>query len=187
MNGASTTPPVVHTPSPEESGTPAQADTSTDGWGYVPRDPWGGNSIHASEANGPSSPAAARGGANRGGGAVHGRDGARGSGGGGRGRGWGQPPPADMRTSNGTRFRADARSVASHSTSGWGHIPRDPWGGQSVGVASAKDDNSDAATEKGSVKGVKKSWADQMDDADNKSVASSASGWGHISNGPWGG
>ena len=31
----------------------------------------------------------------------------------------------------------------------------------------------------------KKSWADQMEEDDGKSVASSISGWGKISNGPW--
>lgn len=105
----------------------------------------------------------------------------------------------------------DARSAASGSGSGWGHIPRDQWGGQSIGGSSVKSaapgsssgwghishdqwggesiggsSVKPASPVKSSAQKVKKSWADQMDEADNKSVASTISGWGQVSNGPWG-
>ncbi|KAI0688995.1 hypothetical protein BC835DRAFT_283140 [Cytidiella melzeri] len=88
---------------------------------------------------------------------------------------------------------SDAVSVAASSASGWGNVSRGPWGGSSVGAPSVRDeddgnDDDDNMTVNGSEKGVgNKSWADQMEEEDdNHSVAaSSASGWGTISNGPW--
>lgn len=76
---------------------------------------------------------------------------------------------------------ADAKSVAS-SASGWGNVSRGPWG--SVKAPSVREADDDASTVNGDANG--KSWADQMDDEDGKSVAaSSTSGWGNVSNGPW--
>lgn len=37
----------------------------------------------------------------------------------------------------------------------------------------------------GAQAGLKKSWADQVEDEDNKSVTSSKGGWGNVSAGPW--
>ncbi|KAI0090886.1 hypothetical protein BDY19DRAFT_938117 [Irpex rosettiformis] len=88
----------------------------------------------------------------------------------------------------------DAQSVAASSVNGWGRVSRGPWGGASIGAPSEKDDredeDDDSRTVNGSESGRKgKSWADQMDDEDNMSVAASevsgTSGWGNISNGPW--
>ena len=92
----------------------------------------------------------------------------------------------------------DNKSVAASSVDGWGRVSRGPWGGSSVGGApSVKDDwenkdaEDDARTVNGSEvgsgrKGKGKSWADQMDDEDGRSVASGTSGWGNVSIGPWG-
>lgn len=97
------------------------------------------------------------------------------------------------------KMEDDAQSVAS-STSGWGKVSRGPSGGSSVGGAPSvrddredEDDEDDARTVNGSEvgsgtkwEGKGKSWAEQMEDDDGRSVASGTSGWGNISEGPWG-
>lgn len=109
------------------------------------------------------------------------------------------PPKVTPRAQAGkgkAKMEDDTKSVAS-STGGWGNISRGPWGGGSLGVPSVKDDRSDEEDEdqrtvngsevgsgsKGKGKG--KSWADQMEEDDGRSVASGTSGWENVSNGPW--
>lgn len=93
--------------------------------------------------------------------------------------GWGRVPR------NSASIKSGAKSVVS-SNGGWGNVSNGPWGSGSV--------NGSARQAKGKAKtpqavpdgGPKKSWADQMEEDDARSVAeSSTGGWGTISNGPW--
>lgn len=158
------------------------------GWGRVSRDPWGGASVGASsvkddreaDSDGDDARSVAASSVNGWSRVSRGPWG---------GASVGAPSVKDDRDDE------DARSVAASSAGGWGNVSRGPWGGASVGTPSVKDDREDesdeddARTVNGSESGRRgRSWADQMDDEDNRSVAASeASGasWGQVCNGPW--
>lgn len=145
---------------PKMSGPPSAAST-TSGWGNVSDGPWGSgpNSLRNNNND----------------------------------NGWGSV----------TKKKGKAKAPSSVASSGgWGHVSNGPWAG-SRAPSARKDDDDDNQTiaganwsddENGGGKANNKSWADQVDDEygnggdvdDGKSVASSKSGWGTVSNGPWG-
>jgi hypothetical protein len=149
------------------------SSTNDHGWGYIPRDPWGGQSVGAPSINGAEDVKSATS----------------------KNDQWGYIPrdPWGGQSVGAPSVKDDdAKSVTSQK-GGWGYIPSDPWGGKSVGTPSVKDDDaksvassatgrsnawgkSKKTTQNGN--GVKKSWADQMEDDDSRSVTESeAVGW----------
>ena len=140
--------------------TPKPASPTNNGWGHVHSDPWGGKSTGAPSMKGDNDAKSAA-----------------------SGNGWGyvrSDPWGGMSTrAPSVKSGDDAESVASGN--GWGHIRSDPWGGKSVGTPSVKDDDGKSAAgstkrqaaNKNKGKKPMKSWADQMEDDDKQSLASS--------------
>jgi hypothetical protein len=180
MNSNPVSSPLPKIPTPQATKAPPKANdakSAASGWGNVSRGPWGGSSVGSPSVRGDDDKDDRKSVASS-------------------TSGWGNVSrgPWGGSSVGGRSVRGnddDGKSVAS-STSGWGNVSRGPWGGSSIGSPSVRggedDDEEDTRTVNGSPRAVNRSWAEEMDDEfpDNRSVvASSASGWGTISNGPW--
>lgn len=109
------------------------------------------------------------------------------------GRGHTPRDPRGAQSAGAPPVNGDTKSVAS-SNGGWGRVSNGPWGSGSVngniqqgkGKAKAKAKPKASGRQTTANDAPKKSWADQMEDDDARSVPeSSTGGWGNISNGPW--
>ncbi|KAH8103490.1 hypothetical protein BXZ70DRAFT_734076 [Cristinia sonorae] len=200
--------------SPSDATPPATAPVSDDGWGHISVGPWGsGNGTRVGGAKKPPSSVASSGWGNPSEGPWGSGDAAAPPGMARRkppssvasSNGWGNisngpwgPGPG------GAKKKGPSSVVSAASSAGWGNVSDGPWAGSrapSVRHDPDDDDSDDAKTvdgrdeeEKEAVRGRpawgssgngKKSWAEQVEDEDNRSVTSSNSGWGRISNGPW--
>ncbi|TCD69395.1 hypothetical protein EIP91_007742 [Steccherinum ochraceum] len=166
----------------------APSSVSSGGWGKISNGPWGPPPGAGTRGKGPSSVSS---------------------------NGWGHVSngPWGPGSNNGGGGGAEGKkkgpsSVASTASSGWGNVSNGPWGSRAPSVHGYTDeeDDDDARTVDGgdaeeeeergragaevwasddAPKGANKSWADQVEEEDGKSVISSNGGWGKVSNGPW--